>query len=299
MRDPYHVCGGLQDNGSWCTPSATRDIKGITRGDAYLVGGGDGYFVQVHPTDPNIVYAEQGGANVARYNRSTGEVQPVKPTTGERPSRNGDPEGGGESLRGNWDSPMLLSTHDLNVLYVGMNKLMKTTDQGRTWTAISPDLTLRINRDTMQMMGGRVPPNTLSRHDGVSTFGTLTASGESPVDAKVLYTGSDDGQLQVTRDGGATWKNVTANIPGLPKVSWVNWVEPSKNAVGRVNTANDGHRSDDFHAHLYVSNDFGQTWSSITKGLPDTPMNTIKEHPRNPNLLFVGHARGMSVSIDG
>ncbi len=299
MRDPYHVCGGLQDNGSWCTPSATKDIKGISRGDAYLVGGGDGYFVQIHPTDPNIVYAEQGGANVARYNRATGEVQTVKPSSGERPSRSSDPEGGGESLRGNWDSPMLLSSHDPNVLYVGMNKLFRTTDQGRTWAAISPDLTLNMNRDTLQIWGGRVPANALSRHDGASSFSTLTAIGESPVDAKVLYTGSDDGQLQVTRDGGVTWKNVTRNIPGLPPVSWVNWVEPSKSVVGRVYAAFDNHRSDDFKAHLYVSNDFGQTWTSITKGLPETPMNTIREHPRNPNLLFVGHARGMSVSIDG
>ena len=280
MRDPYHVCGGLQDNGSWCTPSATKDIKGISRGDAYLVGGGDGYFVQIHPTDPNIVYAEQGGANVARYNRATGDVQTVKPSSGERPAaRNADPEAG-ESLRGNWDSPMLLSSHDPNVLYVGMNKLFRTTDQGRTWAAISPDLTLNMNRDTLQIWGGRVQANALSRHDGASSFSTLTAIGESPLDAKALYTGSDDGQLQVTRDGGATWKNVTRNILGLPPVSWVNWVEPSKSAVGRVYAAFDGHRSDDFHAHLYVSNDFGQTWTSITKGLPETPMNTIREHPR-------------------
>jgi photosystem II stability/assembly factor-like uncharacterized protein len=298
MRDPYHVCGGLQDNGSWCTPSATKDIKGISRGDAYLVGGGDGYFVQIHPTDPNIVFAEQGGANVARYNRSTGEVQPVKPASGERPTRNSDTEEIGP-FRGNWDSPMLLSSHDPKVLYVGMNKLFRTNDLGRTWTAISPDLTLKVNRDTLQMMGTRVPDNALSRHDGISTFSTLTAIGESPIDAKVMYTGSDDGQIQVTRDGGTTWKNVTGNIPGLPPVSWVSWVEPSKASLGRVYAAFDGHRSDDFHAHLYVSNDFGLTWRSITNGLPATPMDAIREHPRNPNLLFAGHARGMSVSIDG
>jgi photosystem II stability/assembly factor-like uncharacterized protein len=297
MRDPYYICGGLQDNGSWCTATATRDVKGITRGDAYLVGGGDGYFVQIHPTDPNIIFAEQGGGSVARFNRAAAEAQSVRPVSDQRPTP-GAQGGGTGALRGNWDAPILMSSFDPRTVYVGMNKLMRTRDLGVTWTAISPDLTYNVNRDTLEMMGSRVPRNALSRNDGISTFSTLTAIAESPLNQNVLYTGSDDGQVQVTRDGGTTWKNVSLNIPGVPRFTWVSWVAASKASPGRVYVAFDGHRNDDFHPYLYVSNDFGGTWRAITNGLPSTVVNAICEDPTNTNLLFVGTARGVDMSVN-
>jgi len=298
MRDPYFVCGGLQDNGSWCTPSATKDMKGISRRDAYLVGGGDGYYVRIDKGDPLTYYVEQGGASIKRFNFMTGETQEVQPQPAEKPTPNERGEDVGR-LRGNWNSPILTSSFDPKTIYVGMNRLFRSRDRGATWEAISPDLTLNINRDTLQLMGARVPRNALSRHDGISAFSTLTHASESSLDQKVLYSGSDDGQVQVTRDGGATWKNVTAGFPGLPKLSYVSRVVASRHVASRVYATFDNHRSDDYKAYVYVSNDYGQTWKAIDRGLPETSVYAILEHPRIPNLLFLGHERGVHVSIDG
>jgi photosystem II stability/assembly factor-like uncharacterized protein len=298
MRDPYHICGGLQDNGSWCIPSATRDIKGISRRDAYLVGGGDGYYVRIDQADPTTFYVEQGGASIKRFNFATGETQEIQPVALEKPKRNERGEEIG-ALRGNWNAPIVMSSFDPKTIYVGMNVVFRSRDRGVTWTAISPDLTLAVNRDTLQLMGARVGRNALSRHDGVSTFSTLTALSESSLDRNVLYSGSDDGQVQVTRDGGTTWKNVTDRFIGLPRLSYVSRVVASRHVPGRVYATFDNHRSDDYRPYVYVSNDYGQTWRAITRGLPETSVYAIQEHPRIQNLVFLGHERGVHVSIDG
>src|SRR5439155_14766988 len=253
MLDPYHICGGLPDNGSWCIPSATHDIKGISRRDAYLVGGGDGYYVRIDKGDPTTFYVEQGGASIKRFNFATGETQEIQPVSMEKPKRNERGEEVGQ-LRGNWNSPILTSSVDPKTIYVGMNVVFRSRDRGVTWTAISPDLTLAVDRDTLQLMGARVGRTALSRHDGVSVFSTLTALSESSLDGKVLYSGSDDGQVQVTRDGGATWKNVSDRFPGLPRYTYVSRVVASRHAAGRVYATFDGHRSDDYHPYVYVSN---------------------------------------------
>jgi photosystem II stability/assembly factor-like uncharacterized protein len=288
MRDPYHVCGGLQDNGDWCTPSAVKDMKGLSRRDAYLVGGGDGYYVRIDQKDPSTVYVEQGGASIKRFNYATGETQEIQPVGDDPKAR----------LRGNWNAPFHISSFDNRTIYVGMNRLFRSRDRGVTWTAISPDLTLAMDRDTLQIFGARVGPRALSRHDGVSVYSTLTTVGESTLDKELLYTGSDDGQIQVTRDGGVTWTNVTARLPGLPKLAYASRVTPSRHVAGRVYATFDLHRSDDYKPYVYVSNDFGQSWRAIVKGLPETSVYTIQEHPRVPNLLFVGHEKGVHVSTD-
>jgi len=288
LRDPYHVCGGLQDNGDWCTPSSVKDMKGLSRRDAYLVGGGDGYYVRIDQKDPATVYVEQGGASIKRFNYTTGETQEIQPVSDDPKVR----------LRGNWSSPFHISHFDNQTIFVGMNKLFRSRDRGLTWTAISPDLTLAVDRDTLQIFGARVGPRALSRHDGVSVYSTLTTIGESMMDKELLYTGSDDGQIQVTRDGGGSWTNVTSKIPGLPKLAYASRVTPSRHVASRVYATFDMHRSDDYTPYVYVSNDYGQSWRRIISGLPEASVYTIQEHPRVANLLFVGHEKGVHTSID-
>src|SRR4029077_18956753 len=205
----------------------------------------------------------------------------------------------GTPQRWNWNTPIVMSSFDPKTLYMGSSMVFKSPDRGVTWKAISPDLTAAVDRESLQMMGAAVPERALSRHDGVTSFSTLTTIGESPLDAKVLYTGSDDGRLMVTRDGGQKWAAVNERIAGLPAGTYVSSVLPSRHAAGRVYATFDGHYHDDYRAYAYVSDDYGQSWRSIVSGLPVASVHRIREHPRNPRLLFLGHERGIHVSIDG
>ncbi|MGH7654249.1 MAG: hypothetical protein ACREN6_06250, partial [Gemmatimonadaceae bacterium] len=293
---PYTVCGGLQDNGLWCVPSAVRDRNGIADRDAWNIGGGDGFYAKIDPFDQNFAYEESQDGNIARVNLTTMEHQSVKPGSGERPVP-GAGRGGG--YRFNWDSPVVPSTSDSKTLYMGANVLFKSTDRGSSWQTISPDLTLHIDRDTLTIMGTRVGPRTLSRNDGVSSYGTITSVSESPSDAKVIYAGTDDGQVQLTRDGGKTWTNVTAHIGGLPARTPVTTVLASRYAAGRVYATFDGHYNDDYKPYVFVSDDFGQSWRSLAAGLPETSVNRIREHPHNSHVLILAHSRGVDFSNDG
>jgi hypothetical protein len=163
---------------------------------------------------------------------------------------------------------------------------------------VGPDLTAQVDPNTLEMMGAKVPPNALSRNDGSSPYGSMTSIGESPLDARVLYTGANDGTLQVTRDGGKSWTDITSKVSGLPPHTYVSTVLPSKYSVGRVYATFDGHYNDDYRPFVYVSDDFGQTWRSIAAGLPQTSVNRLREHPHNPNVLIVGHERGAHFSND-
>ena len=292
MRDPFYVCGGLQDNGMWCVPSATRNRNGISNADAYNIGGGDGFHADVDPRDPNTIYIDSQEGRSSRVNLTTLERQVIAPAPVEKPKP-------GERERWSWDTPVVLSSFDPSVVYTGPNVLFRSADGGATWKAISPDLTANVDRETLKMMGALVPKDALSRHDGQAAYGTLTAIAESPLDAKVLYTGSDDGQLQVTRDLGATWTNLTSKLPGLPPNTYVSSVLASRHAAGRVYATFDGHYNDDYKPYVYISEDYGRTWRSIAAGLPETSVHRIREHPRNARLLFVGHERGIDVSVDG
>ncbi len=211
------------------------------------------------------------------------------------------PPGSGRSdaYRWNWDSPVIFSSADPKVAYMGANLLFKSTDRGGSWKAISPDLTTRTDRDMLKLMGAVVPANALSRHDGVTAFPSITSIGESPLDAQVLYTGTDDGQVQVSRNGGKNWTNVTANIAGLPHYTYVSTVLPSRYAAGRVYATFDGHYNDDYNPYVYVSEDFGGHWRSIAAGLPETSVNRIREHPHDAHFLVLAHERGVHFSNDG
>jgi len=290
-RTPYHVCGGLQDNGSWCAPSDSWSSDGIRTKDWYNVGSGDGFFT-VHTDDPDVMFAESQGGNLTRVDLATMERARI------RPDDEVVADGEEVDLRWNWDTPVVVSTHDPETVYIGANILFRSRDLGQSWTAVSPDLSYAFDRDTLELMGVAGSEPQMSRNDGQSSYGTLTAVAESPLDADVLYTGADDGRLHVTRDGGASWTDITENVPDLPDFTYVTRLVASHHAAGRVYAAFDGHRSDDFAPYVYVSEDFGGSWRPIVDGLPQTSVNAIEEHPDAANLLFVGNEVGAFVSVD-
>lgn len=286
---PYKVCGGLQDNNTWCGPSMTMNPQGITNDDWYTVGGGDGFFAQPDTNDPDIVYGESQDGNLFRRNTRTGESKQIRPREEE----------GEKNYRFQWNSPILISSFEPNTIYYGGNFLFKSLDRGDNWKKVSPDLTTNVDRNTLQIMGKIPDKNTRSRHDGVQQYPAITTVSESPVNKNVLWAGTDDGNLQVTRDG-QTWKNVVDKVPGLPKGTYVSRVVASRSGDGSAFVTFDGHRNGDFKVYVYMTSDFGETWKSIASNLPQNNgiVSVIREHPRNTNLLFVGTEYGMFVSYD-
>ncbi len=292
MREPYHVCGGLQDNGSWCAPSDTWSNQGIRTRDWYNIGGGDGFFTVFHPSG-TLMFAESQGGNISRVNLETNERSRLRPVG--RPDANGEEP----DLRWNWNSPIVLSTHDENTVYMGGNLLFRSTDLGQSWEAVSPDLTYAIDREELEIMGVLGSEPQMSLNDGQSTYGNLTSIAESPLNADVLYTGSDDGRVQVTRNGGDDWTDITANLPGLPANTYVTRLVASHASEGTVYAALDGHRNDDFRPYVYRSDDFGSSWTSIVDGLPQTSVNALAQHPATSDLWFLGNELGVYFSVDG
>jgi photosystem II stability/assembly factor-like uncharacterized protein len=322
-RDPFYVCGGTQDNGNWCVPSASRNRNGISRHDVFTVGGGDGMHFQIDPRDTNYAFIETNSVtttnSIQRLNLTTLQRQSAKPGVGRPIScydaarvwangARGLGRGAGTdpSYRWGWDAPILWSTVTPGVVYAAGNVLFKSTDRGGSWKPISPDLSSRVDRDTVFVMGKKIGTVNYSPGGGPSTnplstslYGQITWIGESPLNGQVLYVGTDDGQVQVSRNGGTTWTNVTRNIPGLPPLTFASTVLPSRHAAGRVYATFDGHFNDDESTYVYVSNDFGQSWKKITNGLPTASINRIAEHPRSANLLVVSHGYGLHFSNDG
>lgn len=286
---PYRVCGGLQDNNTWCGPSMSMNPRGISNDEWFTIGGGDGFYAQPDPNDPNIVYAESQDGNLLRRNMITGESKAIRPREEE----------GEKRYRFQWNSPILISAFDSKTIYYAGNFVFKSNNRGDMWTKISPDLTTAVDRNTLQIMGKVPDKNTRSRHDGVQNYPTITTISESPVNRNVLWAGTDDGNLQVTRDG-QTWKNVVDKIPNLPKGTYVSRVIASRANEGTAYATFDGHRSGDFKVYVYATNDFGETWRSIVSNLPQNNgiANVIREHPRNPNLLFVGTEFGLFASYN-
>jgi hypothetical protein len=289
MRSPYTVCGGLQDNNTWCGPSAVRSSDGIANDDWFVIGGGDGFQAQMDPSDPRVLYAESQDGRMNRVDRVTNERKPIRP----------EPPEGQAPYRWNWDTPMVLSPHDPATVYVTGNRVLKSTDRGHSWTAISPDLTGAADRDSLELMGVKGKDTRIARNDGVQSYGNIVSFAESPSQRGLYYTGSDDGLLQVSRDGGATWTNVTARVTGLPKGTYVSEVAPSRFAAGTVYATFDGHRSGDFGTYVYASTDFGATWRSIAAGLPKGEVvRTITEDLVNADVLYLGTETGVFVTTD-
>ncbi|HKP27913.1 MAG TPA: hypothetical protein VJU15_00825, partial [Gemmatimonadales bacterium] len=286
---PYTVCGGLQDNNTWCGPSAVRSNSGIANDDWFVVQGGDGFVGLIDPTDHNIIYAESQDGFMSRIDRRTNERQTIRPEALKAE----------KSYRWNWDTPMQLSPHDAKTLYAGAHRLYRSKDRGLSWEAISPDLTLAVDRDTMELMGLKGKDFKIAKNDGVSAFGTLFSIAESRAKAGVIWVGTDDGQVQVTRDAGATWTNVTKKVPGAPALAYVSKVEPSKFAEATAYVTFDGHRMGDYGTYAYVTTDYGQGWKSIAGDLPKGQVvRTITEDVKNADVLYLGTETGLYVSTN-
>ena len=289
MKTPYTVCGGLQDNNTWCGPSAVRTRAGIVNDDWFIIGGGDGFQAQIDPTDPNIMYAESQGGRMNRVDRVTNERKTIRP----------EPVEGQDTYRWNWDTPVILSPHDPATLFVAANRVFRSSDRGHDWVVVSPDLTSNVDRDELEIMGVPGSKITIARNDGISQYPTLATFAESPKRAGVYWSGSDDGLVQVSRDAGKTWTNVTANIHGAPKMGYVSRVAPSRFEEGTVYVTFDGHRSNDFSTYVFASTNFGAAWSAIAGDLPKGEVaRTITEDLTNPNVLYLGTETGVFVTVD-
>lgn len=290
MREPYYyVYGGLQDNGSWAAPSRTRNRQGITNADWYRTTGGDGFYAAIDPVDPNIVYGEWQGGEILRYDVRTGESKSVKP----------QPKFGEKPFRWNWSAPMLISPHNHRTIYFGANHLFKSTTRGDSWSRLGPDLTRQLNRDSLPLMGKLWPRDAVARHSGVAEYGNISTLDESPLRAGLLYVGTDDGLVQVSRNDGGTWERIT-RFPGVPDQTYVSRVVASRHAEGTVYATLDGHRSNDFKPYVLRSTDFGKSWTAISFNLPaNGSVHVIREHHRIASLLFVGTEFGAFFSTNG
>jgi photosystem II stability/assembly factor-like uncharacterized protein len=286
---PYKICGGLQDNGSWCGPSMSLTRDGIVNSDWTLMPGGDGFYARIDYAEPWIVYTESQDGHISRRDEHTGQQREIMPE-----AKAGEPH-----FRFQWNSPMEVSAHDHKVLYYGGNYLFKSADHGDSWTRLGGDLTTGADRNKLQIFGKTPDKSTLSRHDGVEEYPTITTFSESPLTANVLWVGTDDGNVQVSRDGGKTWKNV-ASRTGAPKGTYVTRVAASKYAEGAAFVTFDGHRTDDYNVYIFQTSDYGETWKAIRNGIPDAAgtVHVVREHPRSANVLFAGTEFGLWVSWD-
>ncbi|MBX6363330.1 MAG: hypothetical protein IRZ00_05630 [Gemmatimonadetes bacterium] len=281
-RHPYHVCGGMQDNGVWCGPSQTRERIGITDADWYQVYGGDGMRSAVAPDSPTTRYAEYQFGALSRWDVNEWRYVSIQPQ-----AEDAGVESGFE-FRFDWDAPFIVSAHDPTVLYFGGNHLFRFTDRGRTWRILGPDMTRQ----------DRHAPEPDVGHTG---YHALHSIAESPIDRHVLWTGSDDGLLWTTSDGGRTWRNLTAAIPDtLARRCVVSEIAASRFDARRAYVTYDCHDRDDYRPRVYRTTDGGATFADISGDLPaDAGSHVVLEDARNPNLLFVGTERGLYFTLDG
>jgi len=289
MDTPYRVYGGLQDNASWYGPSASRADIGIGNFDWLNIGSGDGFVTLADPTNSRILYSESQGGNMIRVDRISQERKNIRPQAAR-----GEPP-----LRWNWDTPMQISPHAPSTIYVAANRVFRSTDRGDSWQAISPDLTGRVDRDTIPIMGVVGRDITIARNDGVSNYGTLVSFVESSKRAGLFYTGADDGTVHVSRDNGTNWTNLTGRFPGLPRLAAVSRIAPSSHDERVVYATFDNHAAGDMKPYVYASSDQGSTWRAITTGIPaGQAVRTITEDLKNPNVLYVGTEFGLFVSLN-
>ena len=293
MQTPYMVCGGLQDNGNWCGPSQALSAQGNRKNDWYTVSGGDGFFTVPVMDKPWLVYSDAQGGMINLTDTRTGTQETIYPY----PNRVGSV---GDAMishkyRFNWNSPIALSPENPSVVYFGGNVLFKSTDYGHSWKVISPDLTTNDPKKQESSGGPIVVDNTAAEFHC-----TIISIAPSPLDSNVIWVGTDDGNVQVTRDGGKTWANVFTNVPGLKPNAWIPTVDASHSDVATAYVAADHHQDDDYAPYAYMTTDFGKTWKPVRGDLPTSAawVHVVREDPRNKNLLYIGTEMGAWASWD-
>ncbi|MEL6673976.1 MAG: glycosyl hydrolase [Bacteroidota bacterium] len=280
---PYNVFGGLQDNGSWIGPSTSPG--GINNADWKGIGFGDGFVVLADPSERGTYYWESQGGNLNRYDSRIGERKSIQPL--------GQYENA--ELRFNWNTPFVFGQANRKNFYLGSQFLFKSTDQGDTWEKISPDLTTNDpEKQQQESSGGLTVDNSTAENHC-----TIISIQESPLNEQIIWVGTDDGNLQVTKDGGKSWDNVTANLPDVPEHTWVSYVEPSPHDAQSCFVTLDGHRNGDKNPYVFESRDLGKTWTNLSS--PDIPAycHVIKQDPVAANVLFLGTELGLYISVEG
>ena len=286
MDVPYNIYGGMQDNHSWMGPSATRHWLGILADNWKQVGFGDGMSQQPDP-ESDIVYNASQNGNIIRFDKRNGNMQGLRPIPGKDE----------EKYRFDWVTPIVLSQYSNKKVYLGGNRLFTTRDGGISWQR-TDDLTKNINRDSLEIMGVLGADIKLSKNDGTSTFGEIISISESPITKKEVWIGTDDGNVQLTRDDGRTWAEVSQNILGLPENAYVSRVLASRQGRGHAYVTFDRHREGDWSPYVYKTEDFGKNWKSLSADLPSGSINVIVEHPDNHDLLFIGTEHAVFVSLN-
>ena len=283
--DPYHVYGGLQDNSVWIGDSAYPG--GITNNRWENLYGGDGFFAFADPSDPEYVYVEAQGGYISRVNRRTLQSRSIQP----------QPNYGEKKLRFNWNTPIHLSPNEKGTIYIGAQFLFRSSDHGQTWDRISPDLTTNDPSKQKQEESGGVTVDNSEAEMHTSIY----SISESPRNGQVIWVGTDDGNLQITRDGAKSWTNVIDHVPGLPKASWVAWVEASRFDEATAYAVFDRHSFGDMTPHVFKTTDFGQTWRTVVSPASGVRgyAHVIKEDTVSPRLLFLGTEFGLWISLDG
>jgi photosystem II stability/assembly factor-like uncharacterized protein len=293
MQRPYMTCGGLQDNGNWCGPSQTASGQGNRKNDWFTVSGGDGFFTVPVMDKPWLVYSDAQGGMLNLTDTRTGAQKTIYPY----PNRVGSV---GDAMlshkyRFNWNSPIALSPLNPKVVYFGGNVLFKSTDYGFSWQVISPDVTTNDPKKLGDSGGPIVVDNTAAEFHC-----TIITIAPSPLDSNVIWVGTDDGNVQVTRDGGKTWSSVFTNVPGLKPNAWIPTVDASHSDAGTAYVAADHHQDDDYAPYAYMTTDYGKTWKRITGDIPTSAawVHVVREDPRNRNLLYMGTEMGVWASWD-
>jgi len=285
----YNVCGGTQDNNSLCAPSRTTVVHGITNSDWHLILGGDGYEPQFDPTDPNIIYTQYQYGGLARYDRRTQERVYIAP----------HPESGENDYKWNWNTPLIVSPHDPKRLYYASEYLFRSDDRGDSWRKVSPDLTRQLDRNQLDVMGRVWGIDTIAKNDSTSIYGSAIMISESALQEGLIYVGTDDGVLNVTEDGGATWRRTT-KFAKVPDMTYIDDVLGSSHDADVVYAVLENHKRGDYKPYVLKSENRGRSWKSISSDLPERgSAHTIVEDHVDPNLLFVGTEFGLFVTQDG
>ncbi|MEL7313165.1 MAG: glycosyl hydrolase, partial [Pseudomonadota bacterium] len=281
-RWPYNVYGGLQDNGSWMGPSQAPG--GIQNRHWENIGFGDGFWAFPDPNDDRILFTEYQGGQLKRVDRETLEIKRIQPAA----------EDGQDELRFNWNTPLHMSPNKPGTIYYGAQYLFRSRDRGESWEAISPDLTTNDPQGQRQAESGGLSIDNSTAEN----YTTIYSISESPLDHRTIWVGTDDGNIQLTRDGGRKWTNVASNIEGVPAGTWVSRVEASPHDKGTAFVTFDGHRRGDMNTYLFRTTDFGATWTALTSEDIDGYAWVIKQDPVNADLLYLGTEEGLYISLD-